>query len=111
MKFLFYPRLYSGKLAMSGRRAVRMLREGKTSPALYLLVRSADGGSVELVWSVYFRQPWYRDSEILCVGIAGSWRDGVRLLSSIMQESVSRTGQTDLVRYLFPEEDGHGSGA
>ena len=76
-------------MVLNAGKAVKMLSEGKTSPLLYCIVRSPDGRSVELVSSGWFSQPWYEDREIYVVGIASGWKDGIELLSSIMQETVS----------------------
>lgn len=111
MKIRFHRKLYKGRMVLNAGKAVKMLSKGKTSPLLYCIVRSPDGRSVELVSSGWFSQPWYEDREIYVVGIASGWKDGIELLSSIMQETVSGTGDTDIVRYLFPGEDINGGGA
>ena len=106
VRIRFRKKLYKGRKIVNARRVRAMLEKGRTSPDVYCLLRSADGKSLELMCSAFFRQPWYQDREFYVVGIAAGRMDGIRLLASIVEEAVRKSGDPDPARYLFAGEDG-----
>lgn len=100
----WYERLYVGEKAKKFRYSViQAVRERR--PLGYYVLTSAvnEKNLLELYPAVTFSLPYYRDQDLLIVGVALDFEDAARLSARIIDEVYRKTGGFDVKAFLMGE--------
>lgn len=97
----WYEKLYVGEKAKKKRPAVlSAVREGKRF-GYYVLTPAANGADLlDLIPALSFSQEYYRQKDLLIVGVAADYADAAELAGRIVNEVYRKTGTFDLKSFL-----------
>ncbi len=100
----WYDRLYVGEKAKKHRyEIIQAVREGR-GLGYYVLTLSSNGKNLlDLYPAVTLKQPYYKEQELLIVGVAADYEDAVRLSGRIVKQVYDKTGGFDISGFLFGE--------
>ncbi len=102
----FYKHLYlQQNIRRQKRRIIRRLNAGKFEPPIHLIVLSKEeGGSLEIINTVFLMQKNYPKDDLFVVGIAVEQEDALVLVEQIVKEVYNETGGTDVRSYILDRE-------
>lgn len=97
----WYEKLYVGERAKKDRFSIiQSVRHGKVS-GNYVLTPSSNGKNVlDIYPAVTLLQPYYKELDLLIIGIAADYDDAVELAGKIVAELYRKTGGFDLTGFL-----------
>ena len=79
----------------------RDLDEGKAAENAWLITLSTNRqNQLDIVHTVFLRQPWIRKSLPMIVGVAGSKKEAMRMVGMILADSLGTHCGTDMRAYL-----------
>ena len=92
----FSEKLYSGP-GVNAESMKRRLKRSEQIEGLYILTRgSGKGSQVEIVNSLFLRQPYLRDILPEIIGFASTRKDAFRLVQTMTEEAIRKTGRPEL---------------
>lgn len=97
----FYKNLYIGDTVKKPEKIKRKLKRYAKLNNVYLIIYMAQDRRLEIYHSLMLQQQYYRENPLYIIGIAGSKDEAAQIICRIAQEAVLKTGQADLVEYLF----------
>ena len=101
----WYEKLYVGEKAKKHRyRIIQAIREGKASGYYIPTVPSNEKNLLDLYPAFTLNQPYYRDQNLLILGIAENFSDAAELSGRIINLVYQKTGGFDIRSYLLGEE-------
>ncbi|MCI8455180.1 MAG: hypothetical protein HFE84_11290 [Lachnospiraceae bacterium] len=102
----WYERLYVGEKARKKRYAIiQAVRRAKRT-GYYVLTPAANGQDLfDLIPAAAFSQEFYRQKDILVVGIAADFADAAALSGRIVGEIYQKTGGFDVQEFLKRERE------
>lgn len=97
----WYEKLYVGERAKKNRFSIiQSIRRGKVS-SNYVLTPSSNGKNVlDIYPAVTLLQPYYKEQDLLIIGIAADYDDAAELAGTIVAELYGKTGGFDLPGFL-----------
>ncbi|MBE5997511.1 MAG: hypothetical protein E7240_09240 [Lachnospiraceae bacterium] len=79
----------------------RDLDEGKTAENAWLITLSTNrSNQLDIVHTLFLRQPWIRKSLPMIVGVAGSKKEAMNMVMNILTDSLKTHCGTDMRAYL-----------
>ncbi|MCI8512163.1 MAG: hypothetical protein HFE83_09240 [Lachnospiraceae bacterium] len=102
----WYERLYVGEQARKKRYAtIQAVRKARHT-GYYVLTPAANGQDLfDLIPAAAFSQEYYRQKDILVVGIAADFADAAALSGRIVEEMYQKTGGFDVQEFLKREKE------
>lgn len=100
----FYKNLYIGDTVKKPEKIKKKLRKNVKLTNVYLIVYMAENRRLEIYHSLMLQQQYYKEIPLYIVGIAGSQDEANQLICRIAQEALDKTGNADLVAYLFADD-------
>ena len=100
----FYKNLYIGDTVKKPERIKRKLKKYAKLTNVYLIIYMAEDRRLEIYHSLILQQRYYKEKELFIIGIAGSQDEANQLICKIAQEALDKTGNADLVAYLFSDD-------
>lgn len=98
----WYERLYVGEKAKKNRYAIiQSVRAGKASGYYILTPPSNKKNLLDIYPAITLCQPYYKEKDLLIIGVAADDRDAAMLAGEIINEVVKETGGYDVVGYLM----------
>lgn len=105
----FYKNLYIGDTIKKPDKIKRKLKKYAKLNNVWLIAYLSQNRQLEIYHCLMLQQHYYKENPPYVVGIAGSHEEAAQIICRIAQEAVHKTGQADLVTYLFsdkiPDED------
>lgn len=103
----WYDRLYVGERAKKKRYSLlRAVRKGRPS-GYYVLTPASNGKNLlDIYPALTLCQPYYRNADLLIVGIASDYEDAVGLAARIIEEVYKKTGAFDIFSYFCGQKPG-----
>ncbi|MDE6846115.1 MAG: hypothetical protein K2J99_10155 [Lachnospiraceae bacterium] len=97
----FYKNLYIGDTINNPDKIKRKLKKYAKLTNVYVIVYVEKDKRLEIFHSVMLQQYFYKENPPYVIGIAGSQEEANEIICRIAKESVQKTGEADLVAYLF----------
>lgn len=97
----FYKNLYIGDTINNPDKIKRKLKKYAKLTNVYVIVYVEKDRRLEIFHSVMLQQYFYKENPPYVIGIAGSQEEANEIICRIAEESVQKTGEADLVAYLF----------
>ena len=100
----WYEKLYLGEKAQKKRLSViRAVRKEKTV-GYYVLTLASNGQDLLDIYPAFaFTQPYYKEKDLLIIGIAADFKDAAMLSGKIVSEVYQKTGGFDIAGFLQQE--------
>ena len=100
----FYENLYIGDSIEKPDKIKRKLKKYAKLNNVYVIAYTEQNRQLEIYHSLMLQQFYYKENPPYIIGIAGSQDEANRIICRIAEEAVCRTGQADLVAYLFSDK-------
>lgn len=97
----FYKNLYIGDTISNPDKIKRKLKKYAKLTNVYLIAYVEKDKRIEIFHSVMLQQYYYKENPPYIIGIAGSQKEANEIICQIAGEAVQKTGEADLVAYLF----------
>lgn len=98
----WYERLYVGEKAKKKRFSIiRAVRAGKSSGYYILTPASNEKNLLDIYPAISLQQPYYKEQDLLIVGVAADYEDAAMLAGRIIGEVYKKTGGYDVSGFLF----------
>lgn len=97
----FYKNLYIGDTIRNPGKTRRKLKRYAKLQNVYVIAYMEESGQLSIYHNLMFQQRYYREHPPYVIGIAGSHDEAVEIVCRIAKEAVCKTGQADLITYLF----------
>lgn len=102
----WYDRLYVGEKAKKDRYAViRAVRNGEPMGYYILTPPSNKKNLLDIYPALTLKQPYYKDKDVLIIGVASDFGDAARLSARIVEETYKKTGNFDVMSFLLGDRD------
>ena len=79
----------------------RKLKKYAKHTNVYVIAYVEKDRRLEIYHSLMLQQYYYKENQPYIVGIAGSQEEANEIICKIAEEAVQKTGEADLVKYLF----------
>lgn len=98
----WYERLYVGEKAKKDRFSIlRAVRTGKSSGYYILTPASNPKNMLDIYPALTLNQPYYKEQDLLIVGVAADYRDAALLAGRIIGDVYKKTGGYDVTGFLL----------
>lgn len=97
----FYKNLYIGDTISNPDKIKRKLKKNAKLTNVYVIAYVEKDRRLEIFHSVMLQQYYYKENPPYVIGIAGSQDEANEIICQIAGEAVQKTGEADLVAYLF----------
>ena len=98
----WYERLYVGEKAKKDRYSIiQAVRGGKYTGYYILTPPSNERNLLDIFPAITLQQPYYKERDLLILGIAADERDAAMLAGQIVNEVLQETGGYNVVDYLL----------
>ena len=98
----WYERLYVGEKAKKDRYSIiKAVRDGKYTGYYILTPPSNERNLLDIFPAITLQQPYYKERDLLILGIAADERDAALLAGQIVNEVLQETGGYNVVDYLL----------
>lgn len=103
---LWYKHLYVGKKAGRNRFSIIYnLRRNRPKPDIYVITPASNGNNLlDIYPAVSFLHPYYKDKDMLVVGIAKGYDEALGVAGTIVNEMYLKTGSFELRTFLEEKE-------
>ncbi len=107
----FYKNLYAGPGINNIRLTKWRLQHNRGQFSVYVIMLaggsfSDKGNQLEICHCINLQQKYYRDNPPWIIGITKGISDAVEMVRALTQEAYDKTGNADMIQYLFPEGPG-----
>lgn len=102
----FYKNLYVGDTIKKPDKIKRKLKKYAKLPNVYVIAYQQENNQLEIYHSLFMQQWYYKEYPPYIIGIAGSQEEAIDMIRQMTEDALSRTGQADLISYLFDEDLG-----
>lgn len=99
----FYRNLYVGNTVKKPEKIKRKLKRYAKLPNIYVIAYMQGNNRLEIYHSLMLQQWYYKENPPCIIGIASSQEEAVEIIRQIAEEALIKTGQADLISYLFGE--------
>lgn len=100
----WYEQLYVGEKAKKNRYSIiQAVREGKTSGYYIVTLPSNEKNLLDFYSAGTLQQPYYREKNLLVVGVAADYEDAAMLAGRIVGDVFKKTGGYDVSTFLKAE--------
>lgn len=97
----WYERLYVGEEAKKNRFSIiRAVRAGKRSGYYILTPASNPKNMLDIYPALTLDQPYYKEQDLLIVGVAADYRDAALLAGRIIGDVYKKTGGYDVTGFF-----------
>lgn len=100
----FYKNLYVGDTIKKPAKIRRKLKKYAKLPNIYVIAYMQENNQLEIYHSLLMQQWYYKEHPPYIIGIAGSQEEAIDLIRQITENAIHKTGQADLISYLFDED-------
>lgn len=98
----WYEKLYVGEKAKKDRYSIiQAVRDGKYTGYYILTPPSNERNLLDIFPAITLQQPYYKERDLLILGIAADERDAAMLAGQIVNEVLQETGGYNVVDYLL----------
>ena len=97
----FYRNLYVGNTIKKPDKIKRKLKKYAKFPGIYVIAYMQESNRLEIYHSLMMQQWYYKEHQPYIIGIASSQEEAVEMIGQIAREALCKTGQADLISYLF----------
>ena len=103
MQIKFYCDLYVSECWREKKnKIIKKLKENRIQPQVYIVALSqGDQNELEFFSSILLKQHVFEHAELFIVGIADGYDEALDLTEKITGEIYSKTGDTDLRKYIL----------
>ena len=98
----FYKNLYVGNTIKKPDKIKRKLKKYAKLTNIYVIAYVPKDNRLEIYHSIMLQQYYYKENPPFVIGIAGSKEEANEIICQIAEEAVLKTGEADLIGYLFP---------
>jgi hypothetical protein len=107
----WYKDLYVGyNLLEKKRQVIRKIKNGKPQWDTYVItLPQNDYDTLEIYPSNILRQKWYRDSDMLVVGIAQGREEALDMMQLIVMDCLHDTGEVKVKKYIMNKMETEGN--
>lgn len=100
----WYERLYVGEEAKKHRFSIiQAVRKEKASGYYILTPASNERNLLDIYPAITLKQPYYKNKDLLIVGVAADYTDAVMLAGRIVCDVFKKTGGYDVTGFLKEE--------
>ena len=99
----FYRNLYVGNTIRKPDKIKRKLKKYAKLPNIYVIAYMQENNRLEIYHSLIMQQWYYKEHQPYIIGIATSREEAMEIIQQIAEEAVCKTGQADLISYLFED--------
>lgn len=92
---------YVSKSIKRPAKVIKKLNSGKLSIGYYVITYSNNTEMLDIYPGYVFKQQFFRDMDMIVVGLAGSKSDAFDLIAKIAEDSLAKTGECNLKKYLL----------
>lgn len=94
----WFHHLYVGDKAKKKRfRIIQGIRQGRLYPGAYVITPALNGNNIlDIYPSASLLHPYYRDKDLLVLGIAADYWEALEVAGQIVDEMYRKTGEFDL---------------
>ena len=104
----WYERLYLGEKAKKNRFAILQSVRQEKSSGFYVITPASNPRNLLDIYSASaIKQPYYKNSDLLIVGVAADYEDAAMLVGRIVGDVYRKTGGYDVGRFLKQETVGN----
>ncbi len=97
----WYERLYLGEKAKKNRFSILQAVRKEKSSGYYILTPASNPRNLLDIYSAHtLNQPYYKEQDLLIVGVAADYEDAAELAGRIIGDVVRKTGGYDVTGYL-----------
>ena len=99
----WYQDLYVGYSVLENRKKViHKIKNGKIQPGKYVLALPQNDYDVLDIYPSYvLTQKWYRNSDLVIVGIAGGWEETLDMMQLVIMDCLNDTGKVNVKQYIL----------
>lgn len=99
---LWYKQLYVGEKAKKHRfHIIQNIRRNKLQAGVYVITPASNGNNIlDIYPTITLMQPYYRESDLMILGIADGYNEALELAGSIVDEMYQKTGTFELKSFL-----------
>lgn len=99
----FYKNLYIGDTIKNPEKTRRKLKRHAKLQNVYVIAYMKESRQLAIYHCGMFQQRFYKDHPPYVIGIAGTKDEAYEIICRIAEEALHKTGNMDLVAYLFPD--------
>lgn len=99
----FYKNLYIGDTIKNPEKTRRKLKRHAKLQNVYVITYMKESRQLEIYHCGMFQQRFYKEHPPYVIGIAGNKDEAYEIICRIADEALRKTGNVDLVAYLFPD--------
>ena len=96
----FYKYLYFDEDIKNIDKVKHRLKVHSGNPDLYAICLSMGNDQLDIINAAFFKQKFYRKYPPIIAGISKSHDGAVKLVTQMIEESLSKTGKADIKEYL-----------
>ena len=97
----FYRNLYVGDTIKKPDKIKRKLKKYAKLPNIYVIAYMQENKRLEIYHSLMMQQWYYKEHQPYIIGIATTQEEAMEIIQQIAEEALCKTGQADLISYLF----------
>lgn len=79
---------------------IKKLKKGSLLLSTFLIIIGEGSNQLEIIDSVYLRQPHYKGKEVVVVGISSSKKDALDIVTTITSEVYKATSNANIKDYI-----------
>lgn len=94
--------LYIGEKAEKKKqKIIRGIETGKFLLGTYVIMLSTEAGNqLDIIEAAELKQPYYKEKDIVVVGIASGKAEAVQVVADIVSDAVNTTGEADVLAFF-----------
>ena len=100
----FYKNLYIGDTVKKPEKIKRKLKRYAKLNNVWLITYLSQNKHLEIYHCLMLQQYYYKENPPYIIGIAGSQEEATQIICRIAEDAVYKTGNADLVTYLFQDK-------
>lgn len=97
----FYSRLYVGKSIRNPEKVKWKLQHNAGQFSVYVIALARTEDQLDIFHCGMLKQRCYDRDQLFVAGLAGSREEAIDLVVDMMEETVRRTGEADIRKYLL----------
>ena len=99
----FYKTLYIGDTVKNPEKIKRKLKKYAKLNKIWLITYTVENRRLEIYNSLMLQQYYYKENPPYIIGLAGSNEEAKQIICRLAEECMQKTGNANLVQYLFPD--------
>ena len=100
MKWIL-PLFIGEKAEKKKQKIIRGIETGKFLLGTYVFMLSTEAGNqLDIIEAAELKQPYYKEKDIVVVGIASGKAEAVQVVADIVSDAVNTTGEADVLAFF-----------